>query len=548
MNFNDYDNNVKTWVGQVLATRTVNTDLTKKSCKKILSLGKKDRDSKLLGFAYYYLAESYFFENEYNKFIKNLILGIKHQQEIQMGSLLARSYNMLGINSDIHGNVPSAIDYFLTSLEYCQKYGLNYEAGHANSNIGQIYGMLHEYKTAISYLKKSITCFNKGKDNQFYSRNLLIIETNIGTNYFRLGDMASALKYFYKIERERNKYLDETYNQMTLFIFEVIFLNALEEYEKRDELIGKLLVLIDEIPSLMDMYDDVFMFCEFLLEAKRYEELWVLIVRMETLTKQAGITNIHLRVLRFKIQYYRALNDEPSYLHTSAEYFLLTEQQESENITMAKESIELRMDLERVKEKQTLIQEENKILLEKSEKDSLTKLPNRYKLNDYSEIAFDRALKNGTTLAIEIFDIDCFKQYNDTYGHQSGDECLMKIAQLLHSLMEDGLFCARYGGDEFMIIYENMTDEDILQISRKLQNDVIALNLKQKNSTVYPVVTISQGIRNSVPKNINKIWDYLYVADAALYQVKRAKKNNICLLHRMVVKIDSDNTIMVETR
>jgi diguanylate cyclase (GGDEF)-like protein len=212
----------------------------------------------------------------------------------------------------------------------------------------------------------------------------------------------------------------------------------------------------------------------------------------------------------------------------------LSEQLETENKTNAKRAIELRLDLERVKEKQTLIQEENKLLLEKSERDPLTKLPNRDKLNDYSELAFTRAYQNGTSLGIEIFDIDCFKQYNDTYGHQAGDKCLKRIAQLLLSLIDKGIFCARYGGDEFIIIYENMTDDEILKIARKLQQDVIELNLKLKNSTVHPTVTISQGIRNSVPGKGNKIWDYFYVADMSMYQVKRTSKNDIRLVHKPV--------------
>jgi diguanylate cyclase (GGDEF)-like protein len=241
-----------------------------------------------------------------------------------------------------------------------------------------------------------------------------------------------------------------------------------------------------------------------------------------------------LRVLKFKLLYYKAIQDETNYMQACAEYFILSERLEEENRTNAKRAIELRMDLEYVKEKQTLMQEENKLLLEKSERDPLTKLPNRDKLNEYSEIAFERAYNNGTNLGIEIFDIDFFKQYNDTYGHQAGDKCLKKIAQLLHSLMEKGIFCARYGGDEFIIIYENMTDDEILEIAGKLKQDVIDLNINHKSSTASSVVTISQGIRSSVPQEGNKIWDYFYVADMAMYHVKRTSKNDISLLHKVL--------------
>ena len=182
--------------------------------------------------------------------------------------------------------------------------------------------------------------------------------------------------------------------------------------------------------------------------------------------------------------------------------------------------------------KQEIIQKENQILLEKSERDPLTKLPNREKLNNYSELAFNRAFENKTSLGVEIFDIDYFKQYNDTYGHQAGDSCLKKITKLLHKLMNNGIFCARYGGDEFILIYENMTDDEIMSIAKKLQQDVLDLNLKVEGPHEYINITISQGIRNSVPKEGNKIWDYFYVADAAMYRVKKDKKNDILLLHK----------------
>jgi diguanylate cyclase (GGDEF)-like protein len=534
MDFNEYNEIIKEWIDQVLANHTVKLDVTKEYCKKLIHHGLLNGDSKILGFAYYYLAESYFFENKYNKFIKNLIQGLEYQQEASMGNLLARSYNILGINSDNLGNIPAAIDYYLTSLKYSQEYDLTYESGLANTNIGQIYVLLKDYKTAIIYLEKALKFFHKDTDSSDHLMKATIIETMIGTCYFHLGDMKIALNYFNKIENERDKYLADTHYQMVIFLFEVSIYNVLGEYNKRDELIKTLIHLMDGIPSLLDMYDEAFMLCDLLMEIGRYDDLWKTIEKMDELTKPVGITNMQLRILKLKMQYYTALNNEAEYLQTCADYVNLTEQLDEENKAIAKRAIELRMDLEKVREKQLLIQEENKILLEKSQRDPLTKLPNRDKLNEYSEIAFERALQYGTNLAIEIFDIDYFKQYNDTYGHQAGDKCLKAIAKLLHSLIEKDIFCARYGGDEFIIIYENMTDEEVLKIAGKLQQDVINLNLKLKTSSECPVVTISQGIRNSVPKVGNKIWDYFYVADMAMYHVKRNNKNDIRLMHSPV--------------
>ncbi len=531
MNLNVYNNEIKEMINQVLELRSQHSDVVKKSCKKLIEYGKSEADGQLLGFAYYYLAESYFYDNKYDKFIKNLILGLEYQQETFADVLLARSYNMLGINSDNQGNIPAAIDYYLISLKYSRESGLNYEAGLANTNIGQINMSLHDYKTAIQYLEKALSFFHLTKEEPNSMRNSAIVEISIGLCHYRIGDMKSALQYFYKIEKERDKYLYEPHYQVIFMIFEATFRQALGEYERRDFLINQLITLVGEIHSILDIYDEAFMLCELLREAKRYEDLWMILERIDLLSKQAGITNMQLRVLRYKIAYYKELSNEAGYLQACADYYLLSEQLETENKTIAKKSIELRMDLERIKERQQVIQEENKILQEKSERDSLTRLPNREKLNSYSEELFERAYQNQTKIAFEILDIDNFKHYNDTYGHQAGDRCLRKVAQLLHNLMEQGIFCARYGGDEFIILYENMSDEEILKVTRKLKQDVVALKLEHKNSTVSPVVTISQGICNAVPIKSNRIWDFFYAADMALYRVKRTSRNDIGIVN-----------------
>lgn len=532
MNFENYEESIRVLIERVMELRVEQPEETKNICKMIISHGKKEGDSTLLGFAYYYLAEAYFDCNEYDAFIQNLILGLEHQLEVPLVNLIAKSYNMLGINADNQGNISAAIDYYLTSIKYSRDNGLVYEAGLVNSNIGQIYRQLGDYKSAILYLEKALIYLNKDKSSSL--GNKLITKTSIATCYLQMGELETAYNWFYRIERRRKQYIGAFPYPLVIYCFEVQFYNQMGEYEKRDELLNKLILLLLEIPSLLDIYDEVFLLCELLMESKRYEDLWMVLERIEKLTKQAGITNMQLRVLRYKLRYYKIQQNEQEYRLACTDYVVLSEQLEEENRTNSKRAIELRIDLEYVKEKQTLMQEENKLLLEKSERDPLTKLPNREKLNEYTEVAFENAYLNGTNLGVEIFDIDFFKQYNDTYGHQAGDKCLKKIAGLLHSLMEQGIFCARYGGDEFIIIYENRTDDEILAIAGQLRHQVMELNISHMNSTVSPVVTISQGIRNSVPKDGNKIWDYYYIADMSMYHVKRTTKNNVLLLHNAI--------------
>ena len=135
---------------------------------------------------------------------------------------------------------------------------------------------------------------------------------------------------------------------------------------------------------------------------------------------------------------------------------------------------------------------------------------------------------------MEILDVDNFKEFNDEYGHQVGDMCLKHISGVIRHMADKhkGINAFRYGGDEFVIIYEGMRDDNILEFARDLRAKVAILPEDIKSCIGQKSLSISQGIRNSVPQETSKLWDYMYAADNALYDVKNTKKGEIALLHR----------------
>ena len=178
------------------------------------------------------------------------------------------------------------------------------------------------------------------------------------------------------------------------------------------------------------------------------------------------------------------------------------------------------------------IKRKNIILEKQAKTDILTGIPNRFALNDYLQNAFEKAQEEQVFFGLEIFDIDNFKQYNDTYGHQTGDNCLAQVGELLSELVGEHMYAARYGGDEFVILYEGMEDSAITDFAERLKQRVSTLKVPSTGGKTITGISISQGIRNSVPTEWNRSWDYLYTADNALYSVKRKKKGEICLMHR----------------
>ena len=164
----------------------------------------------------------------------------------------------------------------------------------------------------------------------------------------------------------------------------------------------------------------------------------------------------------------------------------------------------------------------------RSQTDPLTGLANRFHLNSYVMESFARAQAQGETLGVEILDIDYFKQYNDNYGHQAGDICIRQIARILQKMEDKGdIFCARYGGDEFIVIYESCSRENVEQWTKELRQEIEELGLKHAFSQAGSLVTVSQGICFDTPATEDTVEDFLLAADRMLYQVKEQGRNNI---------------------
>ena len=171
---------------------------------------------------------------------------------------------------------------------------------------------------------------------------------------------------------------------------------------------------------------------------------------------------------------------------------------------------------------------ENLVLQKKSEIDALTGLPNRMSYDQYSEELEKYLHANQKTLGVEILDIDYFKQYNDNYGHQNGDECIKMIAGELQKLVQEcpKIYVARYGGDEFVIIYPGLLLSEVEGFVKALKKGVQANAMEHKFSKASDVVTITQGVCFDIFSPGKNISDFLKRADEALYEEKKIGRNS----------------------
>jgi diguanylate cyclase (GGDEF)-like protein len=160
--------------------------------------------------------------------------------------------------------------------------------------------------------------------------------------------------------------------------------------------------------------------------------------------------------------------------------------------------------------------------------DALTGIPNRYRFEQMLEQEWARHERAGTPLSIALIDADYFKAFNDEYGHLAGDECLRTVADAIQSsIRRPGDFCARFGGEEFVIIQPNTDREGALNVADFIQSRVRSLYIPHARSAVSPNVSISIGVSTTIPSRDRSHLDFLNDVDMALYRAKKEGRDRV---------------------
>ncbi|NOY69224.1 MAG: diguanylate cyclase [Deltaproteobacteria bacterium] len=160
--------------------------------------------------------------------------------------------------------------------------------------------------------------------------------------------------------------------------------------------------------------------------------------------------------------------------------------------------------------------------------DGLTGIASRRYFDEFIKREWNGAVRLSRTISASMVDIDFFKNYNDTYGHQRGDTCLKLIATALKDAIKRPLdIVARYGGEEFIALLPDTDKDGAFEVARAMQENVAGLRIPHESSQVNKYVTISIGVAAMTPDR-NKEFDALIgFADKALYSAKSKGRNRV---------------------
>lgn len=158
--------------------------------------------------------------------------------------------------------------------------------------------------------------------------------------------------------------------------------------------------------------------------------------------------------------------------------------------------------------------------------DGLTNINNRRQFDQSLQIEWQRAQRSEKELSLIILDIDYFKQYNDTYGHIGGDDCLKTMGCLLSGVVSRPTdMVARYGGEEFVVLMSETSADGARLIAQKIANGLASLNLPHAGSKISGKLTVSMGCATCAAPRDFKAEDLVAAADEALYRAKGDGRN-----------------------
>lgn len=174
------------------------------------------------------------------------------------------------------------------------------------------------------------------------------------------------------------------------------------------------------------------------------------------------------------------------------------------------------------------LQQANTMLHQISRTDGLTGITNRRYFEEQFYAEWKRASRLSKPISALLIDIDFFKNFNDTYGHQRGDECLKHVAIALSMTIKRPCdVIARYGGEEFVALLSDTDKGGAIKVAETMQANITAMNIPHKGSHISDKVTISIGVSTTVPDMNSSPQMLIAHADKALYLAKQEGRNRI---------------------
>lgn len=481
--------------------------------EQLLQYATSHKDSYALHIYKYNQANTLFDNNDFDSCEEQMKQLIPYFKEHEAYLYLLRCYNVLAIIESERAFYYESLGYYILALQISKRHPkLSYSAILSN-NIGNLFVWLNEHERALTYLLDAYRYYEAEDLNKPSIKAIITI------------NIVECYGCMHKYEESHQWYQTENeYTKPAICVLDnLILANRIEQqylakhFEHLPELYDKIMRNVLQYDEYIYHFRTLIRALKVSLDTNNREYAQRFITLMDQLNSDTMISTFIYDFTELKMRYYlmyRHLNDE-DYTQYINDYY----EQSSKSFHLLRktyaQSMVLRLDLEKTRDEQKNVIDQNKILEKDLELDPFTKLYNKSAIKRNS-IKQMQCLAPSTCHALFIIDIDYFKNVNDQFGHKVGDEVLLMVSDLLNDLANEEILVGRFGGDEFIVFYSNYKKEaHLLSLANTLVQRAKSILIP---TSLNETISFSIGIDTCIGfKDFEALF---FNADKALYDCK----------------------------
>lgn len=398
------------------------------------------------------------------------------------------------------------------------------------NNIGEIYREHRDFSTALEYYNASL----EAQSGLPEFRATAVPVSNISLAYFELGDLEQSERYAveaFRIAQQKNDQMI----QSTALRYRAIIARKRGQRAQAIQYLNASLAIYHNTREMLHAALALLEFHRVYFEEGNIEMSLAKLREAMTIAEEADSLPTRVEIYAELARVHESTGDIETALlyHKQRLQAVETMEQEARQQRLRAFSVQIAAD-ESYREKEAYrvlsqqLEEKTRELARLSNRDGLTNIANRRHFDESLQREWAVALRQQQQVSLLMMDVDCLKEYNDTYGHLAGDEVIKRIAVAMkQSVKRSTDLVARYGGDEFVVLLADTDVDGAMHVAAEIQAAVADCKITQVPSAASAQVTLSIGICSMVPSRETSPSDLIARGDRALYQAKQAGRDRI---------------------
>ena len=501
---------------EIIKIRLIDLKKQYELCMILSEKAKLTNDLYALAFSYTFISDFYLASKKNKKCFIYLERARKLCESKHYIELLARIYNFYGMYYNANYEEIKALEYYLKSLDASEECQNQMLISSAYNNIATCFDMKCNYLEAIYYYDKCYHLLDNMNMNTGYSKAVVL--SNLCNCEYKLKQKEKLHEHLKLFERlKENEFVE---GMQLLYLFCKLMNIHSQNNTSLNTIMDEILNEQKKVENRLLVYQVLKNICSIMLEINNQKYSNKILNILNEIQDDAEIKSKR-ELQKLIISYYEKFGTQEELLKADQEFYniILT----IEDIDMVDNSggLSATIELYRTKERQVSLEKENEQLEKLMNTDDLTQVFNRRCFNND---IINQTLQNKSSVAVAMIDIDYFKQYNDIYGHQMGDQALIEVGKCMNKYNREGIVrFYRYGGDEFTVIFIDQSEENVCEIMDSLINDIKFKEIPHKGSKTDCILTLSYGYAICTGQKID-IQALIKQADEQLYQHKKLRR------------------------